>query len=241
MHKYLALLATFFCSTTLAATPAHDQGKFTDIGLNLASVLGAADYCGGDSQKLIELFTGGLGHLGLSSADIETVLAHTQAKRKKVRANTAEALAGKPCPADVRESIQRSLNDLESAWIQAIQAETGVNLRHPPAASSTTAPPTDTPAKTASNTVPPGKYSCYTFDAGQLNYAYTDVVIHDASRYSVGDKSGNYQLAGSGAISFTGTLSNAVGKFAIKNTGKPQIDLVFNGDPRSSMACTKAR
>lgn len=87
--------------------------------------------------------------------------------------------------------------------------------------------------------VPPGKYQCYTFDNGALNYAFTDVQILDASRYAVGAASGTYTLSGS-RMKFTGTLSNATGTFTVKSTGKPQIDLVFNGDARASMACTRA-
>jgi len=40
---------------------------------------------------------------------------------------------------------------------------------------------------------------------------------------------------------FTGTMANATGKFSVKNGGKPQIDLVFNGDARASMSCPKGR
>lgn len=89
--------------------------------------------------------------------------------------------------------------------------------------------------------VPPGKYSCYTFDNGQLNYTYTDIVIEAGNRYSVGNQSGSFNLSPGGRLGFTGTLSNASGKFAIKTGGKPQIDLVFNGDARASMSCPKER
>lgn len=105
-----------------------------------------------------------------------------------------------------------------------------------PAASTQTAPA----AQAQPTSVPPGKYGCYTFDAGQTNYTYTDVVIRDARQYSVGNKSGTYHLAADGRMTFTGTLSNAVGKFSIKSTGKAQIDLIFNGDPRSSMSCVRS-
>lgn len=95
-------------------------------------------------------------------------------------------------------------------------------------------------AQTHQSNVPRGKYSCYTFDNGQLNYTYTDVQILDDSRYAVGSKSGTYTLAQDGAMRFTGPMSNATGSFSVKSTGKTQIDLVFNGDARASMACSKA-
>jgi len=88
-----------------------------------------------------------------------------------------------------------------------------------------------------SGTVPAGKYACYTFDAGQLNYTYTDVLIRNTIDYAVGEKQGTYTVAADGALHFTGTLANAKGRFSIKNGGKAQIDLIFNGDSRSSMAC----
>lgn len=88
--------------------------------------------------------------------------------------------------------------------------------------------------------VPTGKYSCYTFDNGLLNYTYTDILIQTDGRYAVGDKGGSYTLSEDGTLSFTGALANAVGTFSVKNNGKPQIDLVFNGDTRASMSCPKA-
>jgi len=106
------------------------------------------------------------------------------------------------------------------------------------------------PASAGSDAVPAGKYGCYTFDNGQLNYAYTDVVIqaggryavgNKGGRYAVGNKGGRYTLSDGGAMRFTGTMANATGKFTVKNDGKPQIDLVFNDDARASMSCPKAR
>lgn len=95
------------------------------------------------------------------------------------------------------------------------------------------------PAAGGARSVPAGKYSCYTFDNGQLNYAYTDVVIQPGGRYAVGKSSGTFALGAGGAMTFTGTMANAKGKFAIKSSGKPQIDLVFDGDARASMACPR--
>ena len=68
--------------------------------------------------------------------------------------------------------------------------------------------------------VPPGKYSCYTFDNGMLNYTYTDVQILDGSRYAVGSKSGTYSLANGGAMRFTGTMSK---------TGMPSVMQTISG------------
>lgn len=99
------------------------------------------------------------------------------------------------------------------------------------------APAQPTPA--GGQPVPVGKYSCYTFDNGQLNYAFTDVVIQPGGRYSVGTSAGTFTVGAGGAMAFTGTMANAQGKFAIKSSGKPQIDLVFDGDARASMACSR--
>lgn len=97
-----------------------------------------------------------------------------------------------------------------------------------------------TPGQNRVTSVPPGTYNCYSFVAGQLSYTYTDVVIQDASRYAVGNETGTYQLKPDGAMTFTGTLSNATGTFSIKGTGKPQIDLAFDDSAWSSMACSRS-
>lgn len=110
----------------------------------------------------------------------------------------------------------------------------------PAAGQPTAAAQVQPPAGKAPGTVPAGKYSCYTFDNGQLNYAYTDVHIRADGRYAVGDKGGRYTLSEGGALRFTGNLANATGRFAVKTGGKPQIDLVFDGDARASMSCAKA-
>lgn len=103
-------------------------------------------------------------------------------------------------------------------------------------AAAAPAPVRSTPA--GAQPVPPGKYSCYTFDNGQLHYAFTDVVIQPGGRYSVGNSAGTFTVGAGGAMAFTGTMANAKGRFAIKSSGKPQIDLVFDGDARASMACS---
>lgn len=96
-----------------------------------------------------------------------------------------------------------------------------------------------TTASAAQGKLPTGTYSCYTYDSGQMNYTYTDIVIRGDGRYAVGSKEGRYTLAQNGAMTFTGPLSNAKGTLA--KTAKPQINLVFNGDAWSSMACSRAQ
>ncbi len=95
------------------------------------------------------------------------------------------------------------------------------------------------PRNDSAGGVPAGTYQCYTFDVGQLNYAYTDIVVTAADAYAVGAQHGIYRLA-DGALSFTGPLANARGRYAVKR-GRPVIDLIFDGDSRSSMSCTKSR
>lgn len=113
-------------------------------------------------------------------------------------------------------------------------------------AATTTTPEGGQPAKTpdsaggAAGKLPAGTYSCYTFDAGQLNYTHTDIVVQEDGRYRVGGRKGRYTLAANGALAFTGPLDNATGTLASKG-GRPQIELVFNRDARSSMACPRAR
>ncbi|MBL1379400.1 hypothetical protein [Zobellella iuensis] len=68
----------------------------------------------------------------------------------------------------------------------------------------------------------------------------SDVLIRADGRYAVGNAGGRYSLFEGGALHFTGTMANASGKFSVKTGGKPQIDLVFNGDARASMSCPKA-
>lgn len=82
-------------------------------------------------------------------------------------------------------------------------------------------------------------YNCYTFDYGQVNYTYTDVVISAGGRYAVGSSSGTYTLSADGAMTFTGTLSNASGYYSIKNTGKAQIDLRFPNTNQVDMSCAQ--
>ncbi|WP_037083140.1 agenet domain-containing protein [Pseudoxanthomonas sp. J35] len=115
-----------------------------------------------------------------------------------------------------------------------------------PAAAAGKASPATTAATATGSTakapasVPAGKYTCYTFDNGQLNYTYTDVVVQAGNRYSVGKSAGTYSFDAQGRMRFTGPMANATGRFSVKSSGKPQIDLVFNGDARASMTCPKA-
>lgn len=113
------------------------------------------------------------------------------------------------------------------------------------AATSRTAPKRAAATDVKSTTVvpgvvPAGKYSCYTFDNGLLNYAYTDILVKANGRYAVGNQEGRYSMSEGGTLRFTGPMANASGKFSLKNGGKPQIDLVFNKDARASMSCPKS-
>ncbi len=83
-------------------------------------------------------------------------------------------------------------------------------------------------------------YNCYTYDYGQINYTYTDMVIAAGNSYAVGNASGNYTLSANGSMSFTGTLSNASGYYSIKSTGKAQIDLTFPNTSQPMMSCVQA-
>lgn len=128
-------------------------------------------------------------------------------------------------------------------WVAAQRMRPASSTSSSSVATGSAAAPQPQPtrqAQAASTAIPAGKYSCYTFDNGMLNYSYTDVQILDGSRYAVGGKSGTYTLSRDGAMRFTGTMSNATGKFSVKSSGKPQIDLVFKNDARASMACSKA-
>lgn len=147
--------------------------------------------------------------------------------------------AGKWYPARVLDGPDRmgtclvAYDGYGSNWDEWVNAS-----RMRPASGQPAAATRQAPALPAS--VPRGKYNCYTFDNGQLNYSYTDVQILDDSRYAVGSKSGTYTLSQDGAMRFTGPMANATGSFSVKLTGKMQIDLVFNADARASMACSKA-
>lgn len=125
---------------------------------------------------------------------------------------------------------------MRAATANATKPVTGDPARGSQAAA---APAPAQPTPGGGQPVPAGKYSCYTFDNGQLNYAFTDVVIQPGGRYAVGTSAGTFTVGAGGAMAFTGTMANAKGRFAIKSSGKPQIDLVFDGDTRASMACSR--
>lgn len=292
--------------TALAGS--DDKAKFAEMATNLAPMIGAADYCGGNGQALVDAFARGLEHFDLGPADIQAVLVAMEERRRQARAESAAALADRPCPAETREKVRNALQEMENAWYRVVQNEVGVDLRRavpvpvaagaepsaaalcvkgravsvlyggewypakvldgpdrmgtclvsydgygsnwdewvnarrmrPAANGQAAAAPAQPAADTVPNAVPVGKYSCYTYDNGQLNYTYTDVDIQANGRYTVGNKGGRYTLSEGGALRFTGTMANATGKFSVKNGGKPQIDLVFNGDARASMSCPKA-
>lgn len=248
MSHYLIPLVVAMLPLAAGAASAELLTKYTEVGANLGVVLGSADHCGVPGQRLADAFPRGLEHFGLSPGEIQSILVSMDQRRQAVRQQTADYLNGQACPTEFVEKIKTSVDELEVGWYASVKNRTGVDMRAAetvrpvaPPASAPATPPASSSAARSSATVPPGKYSCYTFDAGQLNYSYTDVVIHDASRYAVGNKQGTYRLEEGGAMRFTGSLSNATGRFSIKNTGKAQIDLVFNGDPRSSMACSQSK
>lgn len=320
------LIAAGILAAFAAEARADYQARLTDIGMDLATLIGAADYCGNSGQALFDVYVAGLPHFRLGGGDIDTLVAAMQTRRQQSYADTGAALANQgagpgQCPPELADKVRAATREMENAWYRVVQNEVGVDLRRPAApvvvqtaaaasqggslcvagkpvsvlyggqwyparvlqgpdqmgtclvsydgygsnwdewvnanrmrpASAQAAPrqaaprqsavPDSPPAASAggAQSVPAGKYSCYTFDNGQLNYTYTDVVIEAGGRYAVGNKGGNYTVSPAGTMSFTGTMSNASGKFSIKTGGKPQIDLVFNGDTRASMACPKAR
>lgn len=242
MFRRTALAGALLLSVCGTAAGADEKlrSKLEEIGVNLATVMGAADYCGGNSQTLVDLMSRSYAHFKLDEKDARQIRTAIEARRQEARSQAAEKFSNQACPGDVRQKVNATLEELENMWYRVVQNETGLDMRQAPPASPPQATPNATGAASAPNAVPPGKYSCYTFDNGQLNYTYTDVQILQGGRYSVGNKGGNYTLSQDGGMRFTGTMSNATGRFSIKRGGKPQIDLVFNGDPRSSMSCPKA-
>ncbi len=119
-------------------------------------------------------------------------------------------------------------------WVSLQRLRTSASANN-----STTSNRKPSPSPVTSPTrIPNGLYNCYTFDNGQLNYTYTDIVIESDTRYSTGPAGGTYKLQPSGSISFTGTLSDTNGTFSIKNSGKAEIGLIFNNDALASMICT---
>ena len=325
MWKRRILIAAGIAAAFAAEARADYQPRLTAMGMDLATLVGTADYCGNSGQALFDVYVAGLPHFRLGRGDIDTLVAAMQARRQQSYADTGAALANQgagpgQCPPELADKVREATREMENAWYRVVKNEVGVDLRRqaaptvvqtaaaagpsgslcaagkpvsvlyggqwyparvlqgpdrmgtclvaydgygsnwdewvsanrmrPAAAESaprqapprqSAAPDSPPTASTGAQSVPVGKYSCYTFDNGQLNYTYTDVVIEAGGRYAVGNKGGNYTLSPAGALSFTGTMSNASGKFSIKTGGKPQIDLVFNGDTRASMTCPKAR
>lgn len=312
----LLVIGLSLSAPAFANMPQPEELAETLTGIGPA--LGRIDYCGGGGQALFDAYARGLEQFRLRPMEIHALLAMTQQSREESRAQAAEKFAGRPCPADIRKTIQRARRQIDDAWRQIVGNASALDLRPAVAmALNLQAVPAPAPApadsapsaaglcvkgravsvlyagewypakvldgpdgmgtclvsydgygsnwdewvsakrmRTATGSqapeparepqatptaVPPGKYSCYTFDNGVLNYTYTDVQILDGSRYAVGAKDGTYSLSGGGAMRFTGIMSNATGTFSVKTGGKPQIDLIFNGDPRASMTCPKAR
>lgn len=92
-----------------------------------------------------------------------------------------------------------------------------------------------------SGKLPAGSYACYTFDAGQMNYTYTDIIIKSATRYAVGNAEGNYEVRSPASVIFkSGPLQETDGSYAYKNNGTVEIKLVFYNDARASMVCSRS-
>jgi len=96
-------------------------------------------------------------------------------------------------------------------------------------------------APSQSGMLPIGRYACYSFDAGQLNYTYTDIVIQSATRYALGNAAGNYTLVPSASIVFTdGPLKGVAGSYSRKSNASTEIKLVYVNDARASMSCSQS-
>ncbi|CAH2032694.1 hypothetical protein [Trichlorobacter ammonificans] len=116
-----------------------------------------------------------------------------------------------------------------------------LNRLRPRAAGSAVSGKQEETAPAQAGALPPGRYACYTFDAGQLNYTYTDIIIQSATRYAVGKAEGSYERAAAGSIIFKGgPLKDATGSYAPKSNGAVEIKLVFSNDTRASMSCSRA-
>lgn len=250
MGKRAVLLIVGATLALSAGAQEKYRARLVDSGMGMAAVVGAADYCS-DGQPLYDLFVGSLPRFGMAAKEVDELLAAMDKRRREIYADIATSLAGAggpgQCPPELDGKVNEALRSMEDAWRRAVRNELGVELPataavagKADAAGKRAASPPPPPPASAGRAVPPGKYACYTFDAGQLNYAYTDILVAAGGRYSVGRQGGAYTLADDGTLRFSGPLANAGGRFAIKNSGKPQIDLVFNGDRRASMACMKS-
>lgn len=230
--------------TSLAAEP-DPLSMLESANTQAAQVHAALDFCKRDAAPVVRALDGLIGGAGLSAPQRDKLRrAYEQAMRDE--SARIAGIAGQKgfargaCPAATLDTLDRqtpvivkSLDDMRRGWRQtAAQVQTPA----PAPAPAQPRPPSSAPA----TDIAPGKYTCYTFDAGQLNYAYTDVVVQKSGQYAVGAKAGSYQLK-DGRVSFTGPLSNATGRYAVKQTGVPQLDLVFNGDNRASMTCPRGR
>ncbi|MEK7947343.1 hypothetical protein WKR98_21540 [Pigmentiphaga sp. YJ18] len=231
----LVRIIPFACSlaaagTSLGATP-DSRDILESANTQAAQVQAALDFCKRDATPVVRALDGLIGAAGLSLPQRDHLRrAYEQAKRDETARiagiASQKGFAQGACPAATLDTLDKqtpvivkSLDDMRRGWRQ-------------------TAAPAPAPVQAAD--IAPGKYTCYTFDAGQLNYAYTDVVVQKSGQYAVGAKGGSYQLK-DGRVSFTGPLSNATGRYAVKQTGVPQLDLVFNGDNRASMTCPRGR
>lgn len=226
--------------TSLGAEP-DPLSMLEGANTQAAQVQAALDFCRRDARPVVRALDGLIGAAGLSAPQRDKLRrTYEQAMRDEssriAGIASQKGFAQGACPATTLETLDKqtpvivkSLDDMRRGWRQTA-ASTPI-----PAPART---PEQPPAQAAD--IAPGKYTCYTFDAGQLNYAYTDVVVQKGGQYAVGAKGGSYQVQ-DGRVSFTGPLSNATGRYAVKQTGVPQLDLVFNADNRASMTCPRGR
>jgi len=235
--------------TSLGAEPTA-LDMLESVNTQTAQAQAALEFCTRDAGRIVQALDGLIGAAGLSSSRREQLRRSYEQAMRDESARIAGVASQKgfargACPAATLDTldkqepiIAKALADMRRGWTAAAPAAA-------PAPTSATAPapaaaPKPVPAQAAATDIAPGKYTCYTFDAGQLNYAYTDVVVQKSGQYAVGGKGGGYRLT-DGRVSFTGPLSNATGRYAVKQTGVPQLDLVFNGDNRASMTCPRGR
>jgi len=131
MSKRKVLLLAIGLPLSVSALAAGGgRAKFTEMAANLASLIGAADYCGSNrGQTLLDAFARGLPHFDLSRADIDAVLVAIDQPRRQAREQSAATFANRPCPAQTREKMQQSLQEMENAWYRVVRNETGADLQ----------------------------------------------------------------------------------------------------------------
>ena len=106
-RQALALaLGLVLVAPATASPPPPDElaALLTEMG----PTLGRIDYCAGGGQELFAAYASGLDRFGLHPTERQAVLAMTQAGREKARAEAAQKFSGGPCPAEVRDVVQRA-------------------------------------------------------------------------------------------------------------------------------------